>query len=161
LVLARLDESVLQYTAKPKVATFNEDEELRGTRMNVRRVDTARLEEANGDADAEISRERVAFSGLSPADRCQCCKGGCMSDTVLTAALTAPLIAPLAGSGPLKSKTISFSSASPDRSAPPSTSSRRKRSIAVGAEERSRKSSASASAVAAGREAELEVQLEL
>jgi hypothetical protein len=67
-----------------------------------------------------------------------------MYDTILTAALTAPPIAPLAGSGPLKSKTISFTSASPFRSAPPSTSSRRKRSIAVGAEERSRESPASA-----------------
>jgi hypothetical protein len=70
LVLARLDKPVLQYTAKPKVATFDENEELRGTRMNVRRVDTARLEEANGDADTEASREGVAFGGLSPADRC-------------------------------------------------------------------------------------------
>jgi hypothetical protein len=75
LVLARLDKPVLQYTAKPKVATFDEDEKLGGTRMNVRRVDAARLEEANGDADVKASREGVAFSGLSPADRCQYCKG--------------------------------------------------------------------------------------
>jgi hypothetical protein len=75
LVLARLNKPVLQHTAKPKVATFDENEELRGTRMNVRRVDAARFEETNGDADAETSRERVAFSGLSPADRCQFCKG--------------------------------------------------------------------------------------
>jgi hypothetical protein len=38
LVLARLNKPVLQYTTKFEVATFDEDEELRGTRMNMRRV---------------------------------------------------------------------------------------------------------------------------
>lgn len=46
---------------------MHKHEELGGARVHVGRVDPARLEEANRQADVEASRERVGLDGLGAA----------------------------------------------------------------------------------------------
>jgi hypothetical protein len=118
------------------------------------------------------SRKRAVVLMPSPAEKgkvvgsymTECVKAAFSREwwgRLLTAVLEAPPNAPGAGWAPLKSKTIRFFSSSPVRRAPPSTSSCRARSRAVGADCSSRRSCAFASTVVVGRAGVVEVQVEL